>query len=119
MSVSITRCALPGSASRTSFHEERLTPGNGEPGAAASVVTTARSAGQLARTGRSSVSRSGLVTSTRTSQSRKMNATCSGLSSGFSGTNTPPAAGAPKLAITVSKRFSRKIATRSARCRPI
>jgi len=58
-------------------------------------------------TGASRLMRSGEVTSTRTSQSRMMKATCSGLSSGFSGTNTAPAIGAPKLAITHSKRFSR------------
>ena len=72
-----------------------------------SVSTRWRRSGQVASTGASSVSRSGEVTSTCTLQSCAMKATCSALSSGFIGTNTPPAAGAPKLAITVSKRFSR------------
>jgi hypothetical protein len=47
------------------------------------------------------------VSKTRTLQSCRMKATCSGLSRGLIGTNTPPAAGAPKLAMTVSNRFSR------------
>ena len=74
---------------------------------AGSVTTTWRKSGQWARVSRSSARRSGDVSSTRTLQSCRMNATCSGLSKGLTGTKTPPAAGAPKLAITVSKRFSR------------
>ena len=47
------------------------------------------------------------VTSTRTSQSARMYATCLGRSRGLIGTKTPPAADVPKIAATVSMRLSR------------
>ena len=47
------------------------------------------------------------VTSRRTLQSRRMYPTCSGLSSGFTGTNAQPADEDPKAATIVSKRLSR------------
>ena len=108
MSLSITRCGAACGPSSSAGQPSRCTPGGSAASVAApSVTTTQRSAGHWASTGASVASRSGEVTSTRTSQSCRMNTACSGLSSGLIGTITPPAAGAPKLAITVSKRFSR------------
>ena len=118
MSVSMTRCPGRGAAASRSGHDTICTPGGRvrlrlKVGvrvggcAGGSVTTTWRSAGQSPSTGANRASRSGEVTSTCTPQSRAMKPTCSGLSNGFMGTNTPPAAGAPKLAMTVSKRFSR------------
>ena len=52
-------------------------------------------------------SRSAVVTSTRTSQSRGCRRPAAAFRSGLIGTNTPPAAEAPKTATTVSSRFSR------------
>ena len=53
-----------------------------------------------------------------TLQSARIYATWSGLSSGLTGTNTPPAAAAPNMALTFSGRFSRYTATRAPRRKP-
>ena len=87
-------------------------------GTRSSHTTTCRSSGQAANTGANAASRGADVTKTATPASCKICATCVAFSSGFTGTNTPPAAGAAKLATTASTRFSKYTATRAPRASP-
>ena len=108
MSVSMTRCGVPG-ASR---HE--LVPGRRR---SCRVEQSRRLAVERRPAGATPgwppvrrpapSSRCAVVTSTRTAQSRRMWPTWGGLSSGFTGTNTPPAIVAPKIVATVSGRLGR------------
>ena len=71
MSVSMTRWPARAGAASNSAHGV-VGSASGAVGVPASVSTTWRSAGHCASTGASSASRSGEVTSTRTSQSCRM-----------------------------------------------
>ena len=87
-------------------------------GASPSQHSTCRRSGQSPSTGARLASRAADVISTWAPASCRICATCVGLSSGFTGTSTAPAAGAAKLATTVSTRLSRYNTTRAPRSSP-
>ena len=96
MSASITRCtgACPSSISARPI--TRGTSVDDDSSSGPSISTTHDSALQPATASRSPYQRSRDVTRMRTSQSFRMYATWSLFNSGLTGTNTPPAAAAPK-----------------------